>query len=144
MSVIPASKASFYEDQLNRSFESFSSAHLGQDADAEEDNGITQLHIMGGRQSMSIAKVVGSLLPRKLGRASEANTITNVVIGVSVEEAAILESQDLQPVAGAVVSGPIGPRGQKLGSAESSLPGRWVGRVRSAAQRFCRKGTNFS
>ncbi|KAF9494214.1 hypothetical protein BDN71DRAFT_1449348 [Pleurotus eryngii] len=143
MSVIPASKANFYGDQLNRSFDSFSSAHLGQDADVEEDDGITQLHIIGGRQSTSIAKAVGSLLPRKLSRASEANMITNVVIGVSVEEAAILESQEQQPVAGAVVSGPIGPRGQKLGSAESFLLG-WVGRVRSAAQRFCRKGTSFS
>ncbi|KAF4598784.1 hypothetical protein EYR38_007192 [Pleurotus pulmonarius] len=102
-SIIPASKVSFYEDQLNHSFGYLSSAHLGEGADAEEDDSVTQLHIVGGRESMFITKAVGSLLPRKLSRASEM--ITNVVIGVSVEEAATVETpEDQQPVVGAVFS----------------------------------------
>lgn len=145
LSMIP----SFYEDQLNHSFDSFSSAHLGQDADTEEDHGVTQLHIVGGRQSMSISKAVGNLLPRKLSRARSATIVsteasTNVVIGVSVEEATA-EAHDAEGgehpvVVGAVVSGPSTQR--PVSSDSSSLGGRIVGRARSLTEKFRRKSTN--
>lgn len=115
----------------------------------EEDHGVMQLHIVGGHQSMSISKAVGNVLPWKLSRAQSAMIVsteasTNVLIGVSVEEA-ITEAHDAEGgehpvVVGAVVSGPSTQR--PVLSDSSSLGRRIVGRARSLTEKFRQKSTN--
>ncbi|KAJ8474451.1 hypothetical protein ONZ45_g15945 [Pleurotus djamor] len=134
-SMAPTSKADFYQAQMSHSIDSFSSAHLGEDAKTEEDH-ITQVQYVNP-QPTPISKAVGNLLPRRLSRARSATVVSslqdsNVVIGVSVEEATAEAQEGHSPVAGAKVYGPGGP---KLGS----LPGRWVGRAKSLTQKFRRR-----
>lgn len=115
----------------------------------EEDHGVMQLHIVGERQSMSISKAVGNLLPRKLSRAQSATigsteASTNMLIGVSVEEVTA-EAHDAEGgehpvIVGAVVSSPSTQR--PMLSEPSSLGRRIVGCARSLTEKFRRKSTN--
>ncbi|KAH7921443.1 hypothetical protein BV22DRAFT_1038658 [Leucogyrophana mollusca] len=90
-----ASKSTFYHTLANpRSVESFISEGADLEDDTyhlEDDHHVTQVERIAGRQTLP--KTMGAILPRRLSRTQSQNVLssanTNVVIGVSVEEATV-------------------------------------------------------
>ncbi|RDB25166.1 hypothetical protein Hypma_007981 [Hypsizygus marmoreus] len=143
-----ASQSAFYQAQVSNesttSFASGASAHFDDDnAHLEEDNHVTQMHRIVGRQSIS--QTVGGLLPRRLSRSRSANVLlageANVVIGVSVEEATV-EAAEGAEMSGTSIHAPGALRNQpsRLTMAGSS-PARnsWVAKAKGFTQKFRRK-----
>ncbi|KAF5386028.1 hypothetical protein D9615_002325 [Tricholomella constricta] len=141
-----ASRSAFYQAQAandsTKSFASGASAHLGDEDAHVEDNHVTQMLHIAGRQSIS--KAMGGLLPRRLSRARSTNILVgeaNVIIGVSVEEATV-ESTEGVEASQTVVHAPGALRNQpsRLTMAGSS-PARnsWVAKAKGFTQKFRRK-----
>ncbi|KAF8891873.1 hypothetical protein BD779DRAFT_153865 [Infundibulicybe gibba] len=141
-----ASQSPFYKAQMtndsNTSFASGASAHTDDLEAHTEDNHITQMHKIAGRQSIS--KTVGGLLPRRLSRARSAHVIANgdanVVIGVSVE--AKVEATEHAGDSRAQVHAPGNLRSQpsKLSMhGPNSAPSGWMLKAKGFTQKFRRK-----
>jgi len=141
-----ASRSALYQlqaaNESTKSFASGASAHVDDEGAHLEDNHVTQMHQIAGRQSIS--KTIGSLLPRRLSRTRSANILVgeaNVMIGVSVEEATE-ESAEGAEASQTVIHAPGALRNQpsRLTMAGSS-PARnnWVAKAKGFTQKFRRK-----
>jgi len=141
-----ASQSPFYKAQItndsNTSFASDASAHTDNIEAHTEDNHITHMHKIAGRQSIS--KTVGGLLPRRLSRARSAHVISNadanVVIGVSVE--AKVEATEDAGDTPAQVHAPGNLRSQASKLSMPSLnppPSGWISKAKGFTQKFRRK-----
>ncbi|GLB37342.1 hypothetical protein LshimejAT787_0403930 [Lyophyllum shimeji] len=141
-----ASRTAFYQAQAEHgsteSFASGASEHLNDEGAHVEDNHVTQIHQIAGRQSIS--KTVGKMLSRRLSRARSANIHVgegNVIIGVAVEEATVESAEDAEANR-VVVHAPRALRNQpsRLTMAGSS-PARnsWVAKAKGFTQKFRRK-----
>lgn len=80
----------------NSSTHSLASELSDEEAHAEDAHGVTQIHQIAGRQTIS--KAVGGLIPRRLSRSQSANVMSSrdasMVIGISVQEATVEAAED--------------------------------------------------
>ncbi|KAF8627775.1 hypothetical protein AX17_006140 [Amanita inopinata Kibby_2008] len=124
-----ASKLPFYQTQLaNDSSDSFMSesnqTENEDDPPIEEDQHITQVYTVTGRHSFT--KAMNEFLPRRLSKSVSEQVVpysprdSNVVIGVSVEEATVEVNEDSEEPAGATVYAPNSVRNR---SSRLTLPG---------------------
>lgn len=130
------------------SFVSDASGHLNDDAaHREEDNHVTQMRRIAGRQSIS--KAVGGFLPRRLSRSRSANVVltggANVVIGVSVEEATVESKEDGGSSASVHAPHALRSRTSKLNMNEPMGPSSsWAAKAKGFTQKFRRKSKSIN
>lgn len=106
-----------------------------------EDDQITQMHTIAGRRSISnaVARLSGRL-KRSRSAAPLTTGNTNMVIGVSVEEATAEAPEAESSRSTAYVSGGLRNQPSTLSmSASNSSGNRWVGKVKGFTQKFKRK-----
>lgn len=132
------------QNESNESFASLASEHLDDDGAHTEDNHVTHMHKIGGRQSIS--KAVGGLMPRRLSRTRSANVLSsgngNMIIGVSVEEATVESAEDVDTCCARVhAPGALRNQPSRLTMAGSSpVKDSWVTKAKGFTQKFRRKG----
>ncbi|KAF5355451.1 hypothetical protein D9758_006291 [Tetrapyrgos nigripes] len=142
-----AAQSTFYKHHgENGSYDSVNSVEEEDErAHAEDAHQVTQVHRIAPRQSIS--RTVGSLIPRRLSRASrqviaETNAAGDVVIGVSVEAATVEAEGGAGEAVQATVHAPgLRPKASKasLVSLGSGSGGGWLHKAKSFTGKFRRK-----
>lgn len=121
--------------------------------DLEDDVHVTQVQQIAGRRQ-SISKAVGNMLPRRISRARSVNVLapsptsdTNVVIGVSVEEAIIDAPEEAAEAAtghGRATVYALGALRSRastftMGYSRTSPDKGWVTKAKGLTEKFRRK-----